>query len=602
MVSHVLALAEASCTGVVRTARGFVQDVGREAASRSTGLLELAARTEQNAERDCNRLLVHRFQLALPIPQTLLASGESGDDWKVPVLRLQDWLQWLVDSNHTHVLCGLQEPHWEREEAILTKFWNQYKVQHPSHPVYEKENAGELDLRHTFPCVIHGDEGRGRKRTAFLILSVHSLIGFGLKEKTAKKKRRKSEWAQMRPNFANSTLTTRCLMAALPKALYTGKNAFVWDTLMKFLADEAEYVLHTGVEDRAHQRGHFSIAILAVVGDWPFLADSGSLKRSYRNVPKHATRRKPPVGICHMCQAGQTTVDFEEINTATPHWLTTMFSQELHDQTMEPSPLCRIAHVPGQSATLFQFDLFHTVHLGVAKGLLGSFLALLSEIEAGTTVDERFEALTDRYMAWCRQNSRRPHVTKLSKELCGWPATTTYPAGIWHKGDLSTSLLLWTEHRYKTEKAEWTPMLLLAGEAGSCLNGFLRTLYRGNVWLSNAEALKAGRLGMDFLKKFARLARSAWLEQRTLWALQPKHHALHHVVIDLLQQSAAGQALNPFVFSCHADEDFIGRAPRLAWRHHVWLGASPLHQLWYANASLAVTYRLHTAHGPKQVS
>lgn len=66
-----------------------MEDVGAPAASKSGGLLDLARRSENNAERDCARLMVNQFELGLPIPKTKLDTGVPDDDLSVPVVRLR---------------------------------------------------------------------------------------------------------------------------------------------------------------------------------------------------------------------------------------------------------------------------------------------------------------------------------------------------------------------------------------------------------------------------------------------------------------------------------------------------------------------------------
>jgi hypothetical protein len=117
----------------VRAAKGFVEDVGVQSASKSVGLVELASRLEKNAERDCHRLMANRLELSLPIPQsTLKVEDSQGRDLHLPVLRLRDWAQYLVDGNHAHILTGLTTPDWKRESDILTAFGPtmKYKNQH----------------------------------------------------------------------------------------------------------------------------------------------------------------------------------------------------------------------------------------------------------------------------------------------------------------------------------------------------------------------------------------------------------------------------------------------------------------------------------------
>ena len=127
IIFFIFLFSEASCASVVRAARGFVEDVGAPAASKSGGLLDLARRSENNAERDCARLMVNQFELSLPIPKTTLDTGVPDDDLSVPVLRLRDWVDFLVRGNHTHILVGLKKPNWKREEAILSAFWANFE-------------------------------------------------------------------------------------------------------------------------------------------------------------------------------------------------------------------------------------------------------------------------------------------------------------------------------------------------------------------------------------------------------------------------------------------------------------------------------------------
>lgn len=537
-----------------------MKDVGVQAASKSTGLVELASKLEQNAERDCHQLIQTKFELSLPIPRSIMrVETDSGTELEIPVLRLQDWMKFILDGNHSHMLVGLDQPNWARESDILAAFWGNYRVHEPTHPVF----SSQLDLRKTFPMILHGDEGRGRRRTAHLVVNCHSILGAGLRRSS--KRTKKNRYIQMLPNYAKHSLTTRLMLASLPKALYTFRNEAVWHSLMQLISDQVQFVFSHGVMDDVHGRGNFHMAVIFVAGDWPWLADSGNLLRSFRNVPKHKTRRKAPVGICHLCQAGQVGVDFEEIHHDNPTWLHTMFSQELCEEGWE-SPLLAIPHPPGKVGSLFAFDVFHTWHLGVARSFLASFLALLSELQGEGSIDDRFDSMTVLYLDYCKLKKKRAHVTKLSKELIGYPTTSTYPQGGWHKADLSTSLMGWVVWRYEREGHNWSPMLKVAGMAGQRANNFLRILYNSEAWLTVDQATKAGSEGLDFLKKYATLCKMGLNEKRTLWVLQPKMHALHHLVLSLLQGSQKGPVLNLLTYATQQDEDFIGRPSRLARR------------------------------------
>ena len=46
----------------------------------------------------------------------------------------------------------------------------------------------------------------------------------------------------------------------------------------------------------------------------------------------------------------------------------------------------------------------------------------------------------------------------------------------------------------------------------------------------------------------------------------PKHHSLHHILLELLDGSKRGPVINGLCWSVQQDEDFIGRGSRLS-RH-----------------------------------
>ena len=550
--------AEAACATAVRAAKGFVEDVGKAAASKSVGLLRLANCSEQNAERDCHSLLVGKYELALPIQKTELGTGCG---FSVPVLRLRDWAQFLVDGNHTHILVGLKKPHWEREEAILRAFWKNFRCQHPTHPVFEQAERGQLCLGRTFPMVFHGDEGRGRKHSAYLVCNMHSVLGRGLRKET---KLAKQPWCKMCPNYHGSTMTSRFLLVALPKVLYTGENDQVWTDVMQFVSDEVLHMFSSGVADALGKRGRFHMVLTHISGDWPFLADSGCFERSFRNSMKQKNQQRQ-IGICHLCAAGRDC-DFEQLNTVRPEWLATMYTLRMHADGCQPSPLEKVPHVPGELAALWSFDTFHTMHLGVCKSFLASALALLSDAQPESTIDGRFSRLSSRYLEWCKAARQRPWVSKLSKELFGWISRTMFPNGTWHKGALSSTLMTWFQHLYETEGASWNPMLQEAGAACVACNSFLQALYNAEAWLEPTEARRIASFGREFLTLYTRLARVSLENGLLLFILQPKHHSLHHLVLYLHYGSQRGAVLNCLCFSTQACEDFVGRPSRLSRR------------------------------------
>ncbi len=265
-------------------------------------------------------------------------------------------------------------------------------------------------------------------------------------------------------------------MAALPKSDYTGDNSFICDLLLETLAEEMAVVQLEGVVDRFGNK--YWAASIGWTGDWPWLAKSGGFLRSFSNIPKHATGPNGAPrygnGICHICHA------------ASPTWRGSV----LQTYPWEGRNVWEVVpHVPGALPAMWHFDLFHCFHLGVAKHYLGSMIAILSMIEPAGNIDERFGLMSGKYLSWCRSNKRQAHCQKLSKEQINWTSTTHFPSGAWHKGDLSTSLMLWIADRYASEA--WTqldPMLTIAGDAAQTVNKMLSGGKHGS------RRMKPGRL------------------------------------------------------------------------------------------------------------
>ena len=535
-------------------------DMGPDLAQKSGGILELARKSEHNSERDCHRLMVKRFKLAMPIQYDFLETGADGP--RVPFIPFRNWLKFLLEHNCEHLLCGLVKPDHKRQCDIWKAFWAHYQHQNGDHPIFERARKGEVALQRCIPVLAHGDEGRSKKRSAFLVLNLHSPLGRGVAGVQRQGKYRR--YLKMLPNFLGHSYTNRFLTAAVPKSDYTGKHDYVFDLLLEALANEMVHLQNDGVTDRF---GNTWWAIgLGVVGDWPWLSKAGALRRSFANVPKHKVGplSRECTGVCHLCLAGRPNWPYEEVGTRNPIWKQSVgqvspFSHQI--------PFERVPWIPNQLETFFHYDLFHTWHLGVAKHYLGSMLALLQARESATTIDERFRQMSVKYIQWCKLNRRAPHCRRITKEHLNWPSTGHFPQGGWHKGDLSTSLMLWVDARARSEDWSGDRMLEAGGEAAIAINAFIQSLYHGTCWLEPLEAQRAAEHGFRFMRRYMECALMARRQHRALWIVLPKIHCLHHILVSLLDGSKTGAAtLSPLTTSVQQDEDFIGRNSRLS-RH-----------------------------------
>ena len=144
--------------------------------SRSAGILSLARRHVANGERDCQRLM--------PIEKASIP--ERAERWQFscaePGLLVQLFGVAQPLAHHhwfskTRLGTGRVHP-WSFLESFsdtMSGAWNL------------KERRGQVVLKKCAPLLLHGDEGRGRKHSAFMVTSWFSLLGRGLRKNGKKK-------------------------------------------------------------------------------------------------------------------------------------------------------------------------------------------------------------------------------------------------------------------------------------------------------------------------------------------------------------------------------------------------------------------------------
>ena len=262
-----------------------------------------------------------------------------------------------------------------------------------------------------------------------------------------------------------------------------------------------------------------------------------------------------------MCRAGEDQVPFEDFYSRNPTWYGT-----LHQATpwVTRPIFCNLDHVPGEEASLFAWDLFHALHLGVGKAHVSSCLAALSDLQVGSTVDARFQTLNADYQLWCKSGSYLQ--SKLTKEFIAWPSRTEYPNGSWHKAHITTNLLLYLEQKLGNMDLTDQSLLQAAAEATTAINKSMRLLYEsGELFLQPELALQVGELGLRFLRRYASLARLSYNQGKTLWTILPKCHVCHHIYVTLAKQGSSGMiSLSPLGQAVQQDEDFVGRPSRIS--------------------------------------
>ena len=560
------AIAEAcSYRSAIRTARGVVQDLGEQVAKTSGGLTELARCSEAHSERDGRTVIAKKFGLALPIEFSNLprAPGVSYAG-ELVMLKLRSWLSFILSLNVTHLLCGLHRPDPARERNILGCFWERFRKVKPRHPMWAYVDSGQLDCTRAFPLVLHGDEGRGRKRQPFLVISWSSILGFGTE--SANEARKSKPYNVMRLNYTLSTHLTRFVTATLPKM---ARDSEALSDILQAIATDANQMLQPGLCNSAGER-FFAVCVNSV-GDWQWLAKAGSFLRSYANVNKRPmTEKSVPKGICHLCLADQRGVPWENYrvydiqNGVLPAWHPTLYTVDPWEM---PSPLSSIPCTPGEEPSFYAYDLFHSYHLGVGKSFAAGCLALASELMASSNLDGRLEELTELYLTWAGENKVPTFLSYFSKANLGWPDLKSFPNGQWNKGHVTTTVLDFFLSWAQKQDLTGHELLRLSMDACVEITQCLRGLYRSDVWILQKDAIRISNHGMKFMNLYRILAYKAFSCGRALFPHMPKGHAMDHIFFDLHASAISNKySLNCLIWSVQLFEDYIGKCSKISRR------------------------------------
>ena len=242
------------------------------------------------------------------------------------------------------------------------------------------------------------------------------------------------------------------------------------------------------------------------MGDWPWFQKSFSLTRSFSNVAKHKTSKKPSTGICHACLADRPGLPWEDFRNPHPAWRDTV---DIESPFAGSPSLLRLPHDTARPSTFIGQDIFHGWHIGAAKQFLASTLVLLSETYDGTSIPKSFENMAADFFNWCQEAKQNPYIRKLTRETVGWPSAADYPQASWSKGSTSTVVLKWilVACNQRRELIAAGSLLELGYAAAREIYSFISKSFHEDVWMTSERGIEISRHGFAFLSLRHKLPR-----------------------------------------------------------------------------------------------
>lgn len=190
-------------------------------------------------------------------------------------------------------------------------------------------------------------------------------------------------------------------MFAALKETYEGSPSTLDDAMIMVLQDLRSF-FENGVKVQVGGRSVcLRGAVTGIKGDMPWLIASGHLERHFRRQPKRGSSGMSCPGICWLCLAGTENLPFTDLSKQ-PGWEATMASAASLTPWETLPPWLELPHQLSWPGWLWRPDIFHNWHLGTGKCFLASALVVLQGFEPAASVENRFNLLTAKWLAYCR--------------------------------------------------------------------------------------------------------------------------------------------------------------------------------------------------------
>ncbi|CAE7295740.1 unnamed protein product [Symbiodinium sp. CCMP2592] len=270
----------APCVTAVRSARAVVEEVP---AAEHTSIGRIARLAENDSE-DAFHRLARDVGLALPVQTSHLTLSFDS----VPALLPSAWLKFILANNLFFSLSGLTEPDHQRSAGQWGCFWERYKALFPNHDIFATKSAEQLTR--TCALVLHGDEGRSKKKLPLMIISCRSVLGKG-SHVTSRGLHTTEEFLKQELNMLGHTWATRFLLATMPRALYDDDKTCQLEELFSHIVADLRALFRDGMTCPLTGETYY-MAVINIIGDWPFLAKAFNWSRTFGNSAKAETSKK----------------------------------------------------------------------------------------------------------------------------------------------------------------------------------------------------------------------------------------------------------------------------------------------------------------------
>ena len=513
--------------------------------------------------------MIKRLGIAWKLePDVYEFKGDDGTVIPIHYIHPGKLLQYLIEK-HPLVVFGTDDRSKIRKS--LDAFWKGYSKYHPTHEAFSLGEPFHLLI----PLMLHGDEGRGKRRSNTTVFSMEAVLGVKGHSSQCCTCVPVGSWDApygnetepqlpflhlLRHNMKSHSYIQHWPLFVLPGTLWKNYKELT-NELIAFLAGEFKKLFEQGLEVGGQR---FRIIVIGSKGDLKWVSKIGALTRGYER-----KGRIQDLPCCHQCLAGTADLPAEDFSIM-PVWASTQHQERPWSNNNLPA-LHDVPFDSDKPEWIYRHDPFHTLRLGVYRDFVAGtiFLWIKWQYFGARAIPQQLLTAHGHFTLWLRATKNSAALRSFSTALFNYKNAGSY---VWANVKGSDVILLckWiatASSGFLLEEQDVTrrEVLQVIQSSARLSTTFFDLTYKHGIFLTRPCGAHLYETGQAFLQGFSFLAQYSMNAGLCLFGLKPKMHFQKHLLLEIYDQLQQGCAsiVNPVIFDCSQNEDLIGKICKL---------------------------------------
>ena len=467
-------------------------------------------------------------------------------------------------------------------------FWAAYREYHGTHQIY---SSYPNELAYTIPLAVHGDEGRGKRRSQTTVVSYEAVLG--LKGHRHCNKCRPSTTQEplenpiptarlLKPSFKGHSFVQHFPAFIIPGTLDKEVGPLL-EKLMGIFGSSLQQLFHHPIEAHGVK---WRFAVIGCKADLKWHSKTCCLIRGY----EHQSTRVD-AAMCHLCHAGLPGIPAEAVQEGAA-WEATVYASR--PWSMQKLPMLNaIPFDDSRPEHLYKLDGFHNLRLGVYREFVASSVMPLLRwgyFGENGNLKEKLQRAHGSFKLYLASISKSASLRSFTPAFFNYKNKKSFP---WlnAKGSDVTLTMKWLAPLLASainlnnapERVEPLNVMLSTARLGV---RWFDLVYHHNIFLSRACGATLHEVGTSFVRGYVSMAGFAYRNEHCLYGIKPKLHFQTQTLYELRLQLERGDKniLSPIVWDCQQNEDYIGRFSRMSRKHDLRVMTERVLELWLIKA------------------